>query len=77
MSDRDKGPQAADNIARAACAICVEHLSRNVQKNSGIPSRAIFNSSGRFALTETRLQVGRLYILSLLSICFALTEMRL
>ena len=63
MSDRDKGLCAADNeIAHASRAICVEHLSRNIQKNFGVPSRTIFNSSIRFALTETRLQVGRVCI---------------
>ena len=63
MSDRDKGLCAADNeIAHASRAICVEHLSRNIQKNFGVPSRTIFNSSIRFTLTETRLQVGHLCI---------------
>ena len=63
MSDQGKGLYAAGNeIAHAARAICVEHLSRNVQKNFGVPSRSIFNSSIRFARTETRLQVGHLYI---------------
>ena len=59
-----------------ARAICVEHLSRNVQKDFEAPLRAIFNLSICFALTETRLQVGRLCI-ALISIHFALTETHL
>ena len=72
MSDRDKGLCAADNeITHAARAIYVEHRSRNVQKNFGVPSRTIFNSSIRFALTETHLQVGHLCIhFSLYLLCF-------
>ena len=74
MSDRDKGLQSADNeIAHATRAICVEHLSRNIQKNFGVPSRTIFNSSIRFPLTKTRLQVGHL----LVYICSALIETHL
>ena len=58
-SDRDKGLRAADNeIPLAVRAFCVEHLSQNLQKNFGMPSRSIFNSSMRFALTEERLQAG-------------------
>ena len=66
MSDRDKGLHAADNEIAHARAICVEHPSRNIQKNFGVPSRTIFNSSIRFTLTEIRLQVGHLCI------CFTL-----
>ena len=47
--------------SHATRAICVEHLSRNIQKNFGAPSRAIPNSSIRFSLTEARLQVGHIY----------------
>ena len=77
MSDRAKGLQAAGNeMARAACEICVDHLSHSVQKNFGVPSRAIFNSPIRFALTETSSGRSSIYLLCplfvLLTICFAL-----
>ena len=59
MSDRDKGRHAADDeIPLATRAICLEHLSRNLQKNCGLAARNIFNSAIRFALTEEKLQAG-------------------
>ena len=59
MSDRDKGLRAADGeIPLATRAICLEHLSRNLQKNCGLAARNIFNSTVRFALTEEKLQTG-------------------
>ena len=60
MSDRDKGLHAADDeIPLATRAICLEHLSRNLQKNYGVATRNIFNSAIRFALTEEKLQAGK------------------
>ena len=48
----DKGISAADDrVPRARRAYCVEHLSRNGQKNFGLPSQTAFNSQLRFALT--------------------------
>ena len=59
MSDRDKGLCAADDdIPLASRAICLEHLSRNLQKNCGLSARKIFTSAIRFALTEEKLQAG-------------------
>ena len=59
MSDRDKGLRAADDeIPLANRAFCVEHISRNIQKNYGVPSRVAFNSHIRFSLTEGRVQTG-------------------
>ena len=59
MSDRDKGLRAADDeIPLATRAICLEHLSRNLQKNCGVAARNIFNSAIHFALTEEKLQAG-------------------
>ena len=53
MSDRDNGLQAADNeIARAAREICVDNLSRSIQKKFGVLSRVTLNSSTHFAFTE-------------------------
>ena len=38
-SDRDKGLRATDDeIPLANCAFYVEHISRNIQKNYGVPS---------------------------------------
>ena len=59
MSDQDKGLRAADDeIPLANRPFCVEHISRNVQKNYGAPSRITFNSHIRFSLTEERVQMG-------------------
>ena len=60
MSDRDKSLRAADDeIPPATRAICLEHLSRNLQKNCGVAARNIFNLAIRFALTEEKLQAGK------------------
>ena len=54
-----EGLRAADNeIPRATRAICLEHLSRNLQKNCGLAARNIPNSAIRFALAEEKLQGG-------------------
>jgi hypothetical protein len=38
ISDRDEGIDAADDgVRRAHCAYCLEHISRNLQKNSVFP----------------------------------------
>ena len=59
ISDRDKGIDAADDrVPRAHRAYCLEHLSRNVQENLGLPSRTAFNSHLHFALTEEKLRTG-------------------
>jgi len=59
ISDRDKGIDAADDrVPRAHRAYCLEHISRNLQTNFGLPSRTTFNAEIRFALTETKLRAG-------------------
>jgi len=59
ISDRDKGIDAADDrVPRAHRVYCLEHISRNLQTNFGLPSRTTFNAEIRFALTETKLRAG-------------------
>jgi len=59
MSDRDKGLRAADNeIPLANRAFCIEHISRDIQKNYGVPFRVAFNAHIRFSPTEQRVRTG-------------------
>ena len=59
MSDRDKGLRAADNeIPLANRAFCVEHISRNIQSNHGVPSLVAFNTHIRFSLIGERVRTG-------------------
>ena len=59
MSDRDKGLRAAnDGIPFATREICLEHLSRNLQKNCGLGARKISSSAICFALIEKKLQAS-------------------
>ena len=58
MSGRGEGLRAADEIPLATRAICLAHLSRNLQKNCGVAARNTFNSTIHFALTEEKLQAG-------------------
>ena len=59
ISDRNKGIDAADDrVTRAHRAYCLEHISRNLQTNFGLPSRTTFNAEICFALTEMKLRAG-------------------
>jgi len=53
MSGRDKGLRAADKETPLDNrAFCVEHISRNIQKGYGVPSRVAFNAHIRVSPTE-------------------------
>lgn len=68
MGGRDKCLRAADGeIPLATRSICLQHLSRNLQKPFGVAARNIFNSVVRFALTEENLRaaMGKLQEVSL------------
>ena len=68
-SDRDKSLHATgDEISRAQCGTSLPQRSKQLRSSS----RALFNTSTRLELTETRLQV-----FALLPISFAHTESRL
>jgi hypothetical protein len=59
ISDRDKGLRAADDeIPLASRAICLEHLSRNIQQNFGLQAKTIFDARIRYALTDQGLEAG-------------------
>jgi hypothetical protein len=59
MSDRDKGLRAADDeIPLCTRAICLEHLSRNLQTQFGKPTRTLFNSKIRFTRSAEKFEAG-------------------
>lgn len=59
VGDCDKGlRQAQDEMPLAIQALCLENLSRNLQKDYGLAARNVFDDSVLSACTEKKLQEG-------------------